>query len=214
MGGVRTSMMPSRWPETPTRDPRPGRFLEIRLGITNGVLRRRRLRGVRARPALRIAEEVGDDNALGLVKYILGFALVLRDGAADHQRGLDLLAQVRDMCLHGRFYRSELRAFEFHAARERARRGDRDGAIPVIRNVLDDFFENGQLAYGAAGTALLVQTLRIVAARVTWPKPKPRSTVRRSCRPTKDWCYATSRCCRCALCWPALEATMSHTATW
>ena len=29
-----------------------------------------------------------------------------RDGAADHQRGLELLAQVRDMCLHGRFYRA------------------------------------------------------------------------------------------------------------
>ena len=63
------------------------------------------------------------------------------------------------MCLHGRFYRSELRAFEFHAARERALRGDRDGAIPVIRKVVDGFFEDGQLAYGAAGTAILVQTL-------------------------------------------------------
>ena len=42
---------------------------------------------------------------------------------------------------------------------ERARRGDRDGAIPVIRKVLDDFFEAGQLAYGAAGTAFLVEAL-------------------------------------------------------
>jgi hypothetical protein len=127
--------------------------------LTNGVLVGDDTAVCELDAALRIAEEVGDDSALGLVKYILGIALVLRDGAADHQRGLDLLAQVRDMCLHGRFYRSELRAFDFHAARERALRGDRDGAIPVIRNVLDDFFQNGQLAYGAAGTALLVQTL-------------------------------------------------------
>ncbi len=109
--------------------------------------------------ALRIAEELGDDTALGLVKYILGIALAQRDGAADHQRGLELLEQVRDMCLHGRFYLSELQALEFHAARERARRGDRDGAIPVIRKVVNDFFEAGQLGYGAAGTAVLVETL-------------------------------------------------------
>ncbi len=134
-------------------------FWKYGWALTNGVLVGDDTAVCELDAALRIAEEVGDDNALGLVKYILGIALVLRDGAADRQRGLDLLAQVRDMCLHGRFYRSELRAFEFHAARERALRGDRDGAIPVIRNVVDDFFEDGQLAYGAAGTALLVQTL-------------------------------------------------------
>jgi hypothetical protein len=134
-------------------------FWKYGWALTNGVLVGDDTAVCELDAALRIAEEVGDDSALGLVKYILGIALVLRDGAADRQRGLDLLAQVRDMCLHGRFYRSELRAFEFHAARERALRGDRDGAIPVIRKVVDDFFEDGQLAYGAAGTALLVQTL-------------------------------------------------------
>jgi hypothetical protein len=109
--------------------------------------------------ALRIAEKLGDDSALGLVKYILGIALVFRDGVADRQRGLKLLAQVREMCLHGRFYRSELPAFELHAARERALLGDSDGAIPVMRRVLNDLFDEGQLAYGPAGTAFLVEML-------------------------------------------------------
>ncbi len=63
------------------------------------------------------------------------------------------------MCLHGRFYRSELPAFELHAAREAALRGDSDGAIPVMRKVLNDLLDEGQLAYGAAGTALLVEML-------------------------------------------------------
>ena len=58
------------------------------------------------------------------------------------------------MCLHGRFYRSELPGLEGVDALERARRGDRDGAIPVFRKVLNDFFETGQLAYVAAFTAL------------------------------------------------------------
>ncbi len=109
--------------------------------------------------ALQVAERSGDDTALGLARYILGIALTQRDGEADHQRGLQLLAQVHDMCLHHRFYRSELQGLEVADAVERARRGDRDGAIPVIRRVVSDFFEAGQLAYGAAGTAFLVDAL-------------------------------------------------------
>ena len=109
--------------------------------------------------ALQIAERSGDDTALGLIKYVLGIALGSRDDAADRERGLELLAQVRDMCLQGRFYRSELPAFDFHAARERALRGDRDGAIPVMRKVLDDFFEAEQFGFGAVGTAALVEML-------------------------------------------------------
>jgi hypothetical protein len=108
--------------------------------------------------ALHVAERSGDDTALGLAKYVLGLALGRRDGA-DHQRGLDLLAQVREMCLHGRFYRSELRGLELAAAMELARHGDRDGAIPVIRRVLNDFFEARYLGYCAAGTAFLVEAL-------------------------------------------------------
>jgi hypothetical protein len=127
--------------------------------ITNGVLLADDTAVRELDEALQIAERSGDDTALGLAKYMLGIALVYRDGAADNQRGLELLAQVRDMCLHQRFYQSELSALEFHAARVRAWRGDCDGAIPVIRKVVNDFFEAGQLAYGAAITAVLVETL-------------------------------------------------------
>ena len=34
----------------------------------------------------------------------LGVALVHRDSPAERERGLAVLGQVRDMCLHGRFY--------------------------------------------------------------------------------------------------------------
>lgn len=109
--------------------------------------------------ALRVAERSGDDTALGLAKYVLGIALAQQEDAVDHQRGLELLAQVRDMCVHGRFYRSELPGLEAADALARARRGDLDGAIAVYRAVLDGFFEAGQLAYGPAGTAFVVETL-------------------------------------------------------
>ena len=78
--------------------------------------------------ALRIAERSSEDLALGLARFTLGVALVHRDSPAERERGLAVLAQVRDMCLHGRFYLSVLPAVDVYTARERARRGDRDGA--------------------------------------------------------------------------------------
>jgi hypothetical protein len=108
---------------------------------------------------LQIAERSGDDTALGLARYVLGLALAQREADTDRQRGLELLAQVHDMCMHGRFYRSELPGLEAVDALERLRQGDLDGAIPVIRNVVNGSFEDGQLAYGATGTALLVEAL-------------------------------------------------------
>ena len=48
---------------------------------------------------------------------------------------------------------------ELWAARERARRGDRDAAIPVLRQAVDELHQAGQLFYGVWGTAVLVETL-------------------------------------------------------
>jgi len=127
--------------------------------IPNGVLLADDTAARELDDALEVAEQSGDDTVLGLARYVLGIALRQRNDAADHQRGLELLAQVRDMCLHGRFYRSELPGLEAADALEMARRGDRNGAIPVIRKVLDGFVETGQLTYGAPFTAFLVELL-------------------------------------------------------
>ena len=127
--------------------------------ITNGVLVADDSAVRELDEALQMAERSGDDTELGLIKYILGIALGTRDDAADHQRGMELMAQVREMCVDQRFYQSELPGFELHAARDRALRGDCEGAIPVIRRVVNEFFEAGQLAYGAVVTTYLVEAL-------------------------------------------------------
>ena len=45
-------------------------------------------------------------------------------------------------------------------ARERARRGDLDGAIPLMRAAVDDLVRGGQLlAWGVPATGVLVETL-------------------------------------------------------
>jgi hypothetical protein len=129
------------------------------FGIGNGVLVADDTAVRELDEALQVAERSGDNTALGLAKYVMGIALSQRDDAAEHQRGMELLAQVRDMCLHGRFPRSELPGLEAVDAMETARRGDLDGAIPAIRRVLDDYFESGQLGYVAAFTAFLVEML-------------------------------------------------------
>ena len=54
--------------------------------------------------AVQTAAGLSDDDALGMVKFTLGIALVHRDAAADRQRGLELLAQVRDMWLRERSF--------------------------------------------------------------------------------------------------------------
>src|SRR6202048_4851644 len=45
------------------------------------------------------------------------------------------------------------------AVRERARRGDRDGAIPQLRQAVDDMFNAGQLGYRVTANALFVEML-------------------------------------------------------
>ncbi len=129
------------------------------FAIPNGVLVADDAAVAELDDALQVAEQSGDDTAVGIAKFVLGLTLLHREAEADRHRGLELLAQVRDMCLQGRFYRSELPGMEAYAALEMARRGDRDGAIPIIRKVLNSYFEAGQLAGGPGGTALLVETL-------------------------------------------------------
>ena len=109
--------------------------------------------------ALRIAERSSDDLALAFSRFTLGVALVHRDSPAECERALEVLGQVGDMCLHGRFYLSVLPSIETWSARERARRGDRDGAIPLLREAVDDLFHAGQFLSCIGATATLVETL-------------------------------------------------------
>ncbi|HXO50066.1 MAG TPA: hypothetical protein VN888_03355 [Mycobacterium sp.] len=110
--------------------------------------------------ALRIAERSSEDLALAFSRFTLGVALMHRDSPAERERGLALLGQVRDMCLHGRFYQYLLAAVDVYTARELARRGDRDGAIPVMRAAVDHLFREGQLlAWCVPATGVLVDTL-------------------------------------------------------
>ena len=106
--------------------------------------------------ALRVAERSGDDHALTLARMTLGVALVHRQTDAERDRGQKLLAEVGDVL----YNLGELLIVKVYLARERARRGDRDDAIPLMRAAVDHLFREGRLpGWGVPATGVLVETL-------------------------------------------------------
>ncbi len=132
----------------------------VYVGIPLGVLRPDDRAMGEIEEALRIAERSGDDLAVGFTRMTLGHALVHRPRAADRDRGEKLLAEVGDVFLRRDHNLGDLRMFNVYLARERARHGDRDAAIPLMRAAVDDLVRAGQLlSYGIAATGVLVETL-------------------------------------------------------
>jgi hypothetical protein len=110
--------------------------------------------------ALRIAERSSDDMALVFSGAIPGLVLMHRDADAERDRGRKLLEEVSDLILRRGHNLSELRLINVYLARERARRGDRDGAIQLIVTAIDQLIREGQLlSWGIPATDVLVQTL-------------------------------------------------------
>ncbi|MGO9383838.1 MAG: ATP-binding protein [Mycobacterium sp.] len=129
-------------------------------GISFGVLRPGDFAMREIAAALNKAERSGDDLALGLIRVTLGVALMHRDAAAERDRGRQLLAEVSDALVGKGQNLGELPLIDVYTAREMARHGDRDGAIPVMRAALDQLFPEGQLLpWGIPATGVLVEAL-------------------------------------------------------
>jgi class 3 adenylate cyclase len=110
--------------------------------------------------ALRIAERSSDDVAFAWARLALGHALVHRHTDAERDHGQTLLAEVGDVFLRRGYLLCDLPLVEVYVARERARRGDRDDAIPLMCAAVDDLFPEGQLlTWGVPATGVLVETL-------------------------------------------------------
>ncbi len=110
--------------------------------------------------ALEIADRSGDDLAVALAQLTLGIALVHRPTDPEHDRGQKLLAEISDVMLRQGFLLDELPLVNVYLARERARRGDRDDAIPLMRAAVDHLFREGQPPeWGIPTTGVLVETL-------------------------------------------------------
>src|SRR5271156_3544008 len=130
------------------------------LGIPSGVLSPDDSAVCEIEDALRIAERSSDDLALAWARLALGVALVHRHTAAERDRGQTLLAELGDVFLRRGYLLCDLPLVNVYAARERARHGDRDDAIPLMRATADHLFREGQLLlWGIPATGVLVETL-------------------------------------------------------
>ncbi|HZC91926.1 MAG TPA: AAA family ATPase, partial [Mycobacterium sp.] len=129
-------------------------------GIPCGVLRPDDSAVREVEDALRIAERSGDDFALSIARVTLGVALVHRQIAPECDRGQRLLAEVSEEFVRRESLLCDLPIVDVYLARERARRGDRNNAIPVMRAAADELVRRGQLlGWGIPATGVLVETL-------------------------------------------------------
>ena len=148
-----------------------------------------------------------------LAKYALGIALLQRDAAADRQRGMELMAQVRDVCLHGRV----LPLVPVADAVDRT--GDGQAGRPRWchtgdSEVLTITSSQDSSGTSSACTAVLVETL--LARGAEGDLAETQSAIDWVARLPADEGLAMRdlTCCGCAPCWPAPAATTLPTASW
>ena len=127
--------------------------------IPHGVLRADDTAVRELEAALRVAEASGEDTSVGNLKNTLGRALAHRDASADHQRGLEMLAEVRDMCAQRQYFLVGIPVLDLYEARERIGTDDFVAAMTTMRRAVDLLFREGQVVQGIWGSTVLVEAL-------------------------------------------------------
>jgi class 3 adenylate cyclase len=127
------------------------------VAIAYGVLRSDDSALQTIEEAVQTAQRASSDIAVIFAEYSLASALLYRDAEADRHRGLEMMVQARE------WQRERMPSLvpltELLAAPERTRRGDRDAAIPAMRNAVDQLDQEGRPGYGVWGTGALVEAL-------------------------------------------------------
>lgn len=108
--------------------------------------------------ALKTAHQASNDRAVGLAAYTLAVALLNRDSAAEHRRGLALMEQTRELWLRKRAL-FLIPVTDVWTAREAAMAGDPDRAIAEMRCAVDELQTAEHFFYGAWAAGVLVTTL-------------------------------------------------------
>ena len=108
--------------------------------------------------AVRLAEESGDDVALGTAYIARGMALSRRGTNAEREVGLEFLRRGRDAHLQQRILATVSMA-DIRIAEMTAEAGDVELAIESARAVVNDLVESDERFIRSAATAALVQSL-------------------------------------------------------
>ena len=162
--------------------------------------------------ALRIAESSSDDFVLGMGRLSRGLVLVSCEGP-QREAGLDLFTQARDMAVAERFSLSALTIVDPEFAMEKARTGDLDGAIEMVRAVVHGAYESGDLIWRGRATNVLVELLVRRGSATTCAKRRRRSTDWPRYPPIPASCSTHSPCCIRGRCSHGRTATKSAGGT-
>lgn len=108
--------------------------------------------------AFELAERSSEDLPLVLLRMTLGMALVHRDSAADRERGVAVLSELRETCITQRYALNIVSGLELFIARETANE-DIDRSIQQARAATDELFSSGNLINCDRGTQILVELL-------------------------------------------------------
>jgi adenylate cyclase len=128
------------------------------VAIMNGIVVPEVLTVREAAETLVIAEQSGEDVALGLARANLGVALAHQGGPSSTQ-GVELLSQVRDIAMQGRYSMTGVQNVDIVTAQQRIRCGDFDYAIQLSRATLDELQDRGGLVWIPLATAVLAEAL-------------------------------------------------------
>lgn len=108
--------------------------------------------------ALHSVEQHGDNFQLNMARTARAVVLAGQDGP-ERTEAVDLFATVREEIVNERFNWVVLPVIEIHLAEEKARLGDLDAAIDLVRSVVDELCNGGGSIEFAHATTVLVQAL-------------------------------------------------------
>ncbi|MGB9252118.1 MAG: adenylate/guanylate cyclase domain-containing protein [Mycobacterium sp.] len=107
---------------------------------------------------LKLAEQRGDDYALTAAWLLRGLVLARANGP-ERNDGMQLVVMARNAVLERGFLTATLPLIDLETSKEKARGGDLDGAIEILRIVVDHEFSSGDTIHLGAIVTALVETL-------------------------------------------------------
>jgi len=128
------------------------------IGTINGVVLPDETTLCETAESLTLAEQSGEDVALGLARCNRGVALV-HGGGTSGEIGVQLLSETRDFAVQRRYSMTGIPTIDVVLAQERLIAGDLNGAIELSRVTADHLFDEGGLVWVPAVTAVLVEAL-------------------------------------------------------
>ena len=157
----------------------------IRRGILTGALLADDDAVQETAEAVRIAEEGGDDVALGRAHIAQGLVLSRRATGAERDVALEVLRRARDAQVRRR--NLVQREADIRIAELISEAGEDQGAIESARSIVDRLSENGEMLLRGAATAALVEIPAAPEDRTpTCRKRRRQSNGWPPCQPTPD----------------------------